>query len=117
VEQKTFSGASHEKSLLVEWGLLRNTAIIFWAIRFVNERSPTSSFICWGGTALQNIWEQKAKLTLGSNRLAVLHVNWSLLTVFCLPGNPGMSCKSWICIAGGTENIFAGGAEKGLFKK
>jgi hypothetical protein len=23
-----------------------------------------------------------------------------------------MSCKSWICIAGGTENIVAGGTEK-----
>jgi hypothetical protein len=47
------------------------------------------------------------KLTLGSNR----QLNGTLIGLnfraFCLSGNPGTVCKSWLCNAGGTENLLA----------
>ena len=46
------------------------------------------------------------KLTLGSNRQPYgTMIGLNFLT-FCLSGNPGTDCKSWICIAGGAKKHF-----------
>ena len=55
---------------------------------------------------LQNIWTQKVKLTLGSNRQPYGIIIGLNFLASCLPGNPGTDYKSWICIAGGAQNIF-----------